>query len=127
MDTMKEKGPLRIRYEYEQDKNATLHYAHGVWGGINSQGEIELNFYTENDKLPQFSERIVAADGSLGHEISPFDESLKIVNRHVHTRLLLNYDTARAVFDWLDDKLTALETAEDERAMFMAPDSDMQQ
>ena len=46
------KFPARIRYEYEQDPAARLQYAHGVWGGINPQGEIEINFYLESDKLP---------------------------------------------------------------------------
>lgn len=53
------KFPARIRYEYEQDPAARLQYAHGVWGGINPQGEIEINFYLESDKLPPFSERQV--------------------------------------------------------------------
>ena len=39
------KFPARIRYEYEQDPAARLQYAHGVWGGINPQGEIEIDVY----------------------------------------------------------------------------------
>jgi hypothetical protein len=103
------KGPLRIRYEYELDPNKRLEFAHGVWGGINPQGEVELNFYTESDKLPPYSERIVAADGGFGHEIAPYDEELKVVMRHIHTRLVLNYHTARAVLEWLEDKVEILE------------------
>ena len=104
-----DKDPLRIRYEYEQDPEARLHYAHGVWGGINPQGEVELNFYTESDKLPLYSERIIAADGSLGHEMAPYDENLKVVTRRIHTKLILNYHTARAVLEWLEDKVDTLE------------------
>ncbi len=40
--------PMRVRYEYEQEPETRLQYAHGVWGGINPQGEVELNFYTES-------------------------------------------------------------------------------
>ncbi len=103
------KGPLRIRYEYELDPSKRLEFAHGVWGGINPQGEVELNFYTESDKLPPYSERIVAPDGGFGHEIAPYDEELKVVMRHIHTRLVLNYHTARAVLEWLEDKVEILE------------------
>lgn len=120
-----EKAPLRIRYEYEQDGNTTLHYAHGVWGGINPQGEVELNFYTESDKLPPFSERLIAPDGSFGHEMSPFDESTKIVTRRVHSRLLLNYHTARAVLEWLQDKVETLEN--EEETLFYDDEEDMHQ
>ncbi len=112
-----DKQPLRVRYEYEQDPQTRLQYAHGVWGGINPQGEIELNFYTESDKLPAHSERIIAPDGSFGHEIAPQDENLKVVVRHIHSKLLLNYHTARAVLDWLQEKVETLEETEESLLM----------
>ena len=63
--------PAKIRYKYQMDENARLQTAHGVWGGINPQGEIEMNFYHESDALPAFSEQLVAPDGSIGHEMTP--------------------------------------------------------
>ena len=44
---MRQQYPSRIRYEYEQDPETRLQYTHGVWGGINPQGEIEISFYLE--------------------------------------------------------------------------------
>ena len=41
--------PSKIRYKYEMASEARLQTAHGVWGGINPQGEIEMNFYHESD------------------------------------------------------------------------------
>ena len=55
---MSQQYPSRIRYEYEQDPETRLQYTHGVWGGINPQGEIEISFYLESDKMPPYSERI---------------------------------------------------------------------
>lgn len=121
-----DKEPLRVRYEYEQDPDIRLEYAHGVWGGINPQGEVELNFYTESDKLPPYSERIIAPDGSLGHEIAPYDEKLKIVTRRINTKLILNYHTARAVLEWLQDKVDTLE-AEGDDTLFFEEDNGFQQ
>jgi hypothetical protein len=118
-----EKSPLRVRYEYEQDPETRLQYAHGVWGGINSQGEVELNFYTESDKLPPYSERIIAPDGSFGHETCPYDEDVKLITRRIHTKLILNYHTARSVLEWLEEKVDVLEAEEDE-AMLLEADSD---
>ena len=46
--------PAKIRYKYQMDASARLQTAHGVWGGINPQGEIEMNFYHESDALPLF-------------------------------------------------------------------------
>lgn len=104
-----EKLPLRIRYEYQEAPDTQPKYAHGVWGGINAQGEIEINFYMESDKLPPYAERIVAPDGSFGHEMVPYDENLRVVNRHILSRIIVNYYTARDVLDWLEDKIQLLD------------------
>lgn len=101
--------PAKIRYRYNMDKEARLQTAHGVWGGINPQGEIEMNFYHESDSLPAFSEQLVAPDGSIGHEMVPGEDDVRDVTRCIHSRILLNYHTARAVLDWLEDRVAALE------------------
>jgi hypothetical protein len=121
-----EKQPLRIRYEYDEDPETRLQYAHGVWGGINPQGEIELDFYTESDKMPEYSERIIAPDGSFGHEITPSDDGIKLVRRHIHSKLLLNYHTARAVVEWLQDQLDVLEEENESPLFFDDGENGMQ-
>lgn len=121
------KAPLRVRYEYEQEQRPQLKYAHGVWGGINPQGEVELNFYTESDKIPPYSESIIAADGTLGHEICPGDENLKVIVRNIHSRLVLSPSTARAVLEWLEEKVEALEAEADSSRLFLEDAPDMEQ
>lgn len=106
------KYPSRVRYEYSQDPASRLQYTHGVWGGINPQGEIEVNFYVESDKLPSFSERPVEPDGAFGAEVVPFDEEERVISRHIHSRVLLNYHTARAFMEWLEEKIETLEMEE---------------
>ena len=105
----KDLQPSKIRYHYETAPDARLHTAHGVWGGINPQGEIEMNFYHESDMLPPFSEQIISPDGAIGHEVLPENSEQREVKRHIHSRILLNYYTARAVLEWLEDRVTALE------------------
>ena len=119
-----EKVPLRIRYEYEQNPETRMQFAHGVWGGINPQGEIEMNFYTESDKFPPYSERLLTPDGSFGHEIAPQDDTQKTVVRTINTRLVLNYHTARAVIDWLQEKVDALEQEFEEGAFMEGMEGD---
>ena len=112
------KFPSRIRYEYEHDPEARLQYAHGVWGGINPQGEIEINFYLESDKMPPYSERRVEPDGSFGQEMAPFDEEVRVVSRRIHSKVLINYNTAHALLEWLEEKLDALDMEEEGGAPF---------
>ena len=104
-----ELAPTRIKYIYEMDRHARLQNAHGIWGGINPHGEIEMNFYSESDSIPDFTEQIIAADGSFGHEILPESDDVHTVVRHIHSRVLLNYNTARAMLEWLEDRIDELE------------------
>ena len=114
---------LHVRFEYEQAPDMSLTYAHGVWGGVNPQGEVEMNFYTESDKFPEFSERMVEPDGGIGEETAHYGEHGRSIVRRINSKLILNYHTARAVCDWLEDKLALLEAeAEDENMLL---DSDM--
>lgn len=113
---MSQQLPKKIRYEYQVDDTAKLKYTHGVWGGVNPQGEIELNFYCENDKPPTITEREVQADGSLGIETQASDPNLendsRTVVRNIHSKILINYHTARALLEWLEEKIDTLEAEE---------------
>ncbi|MDE7468907.1 MAG: hypothetical protein K2M30_01290 [Desulfovibrionaceae bacterium] len=98
--------PTRVHYEYELDDNVRVQYAHGVWGGVTKHGEIELNFYLEHDNVgrrkevnPQHKEALVPTH---------------YITRLVHSRILLNYATARSVLEWLEEKVQTLELEENE-------------
>lgn len=101
--------PSKIQYSYEYAPETRLYPAHGIWGGINLQGEIELNFYSESEKIPAHTEQFVNPDGSLEQELPVYQDKQEIV-RTVHSRLLLNYQTARLLLEWLEEKVGELET-----------------
>ncbi len=113
--------PTKVRFEYEENSSLNLQYTHGVWGGINPQGEIEMNFYHEKDKMPSFSERTISSDGVLGPELVPFDEDTRVVIRNIHSKILLNFQTAKALHDWLSEKI---DTLEEENAVYSMDDDD---
>src|SRR5574344_1916308 len=119
--------PQKLRYEYEVAPEARPHYAHGVWGGINPQGEIEMNFYLESDKIPAFSERIISPDGSLGHEMAPGMTDVRVITRNINAKVVLNYQTARAVLEWLEDKVELLEMEEKSSGMLLDGDKGVEQ
>lgn len=104
--------PSKIRYEYQDDSNIPLQYAHGVWGGINPQGEIEINFYAEQDKIPRISERYLKPDGSFGPEITSAEDDTRIVTRKIQAKILVNHHTAKALLGWLAEKIENLEAEE---------------
>lgn len=122
------KLPSKIRFEYDIREGIKQQYTHGVWGGVNSQGEIEMNFYTESDKLPSFSERAINPDGTLGPELIVQTDEKTLV-RDVHSRIVMNYHTAQALRQWLDEKLTSIETEETDitDAFFGDPEGGLEQ
>ncbi len=109
--------PIKVRFEYEETVSGSLNYTHGVWGGINPQGEIEMNFYQEKDKIPPFSERSLSPEGVLGPELIPFEDDTRTVVRSIHSKILVNFQTAKALHDWLAEKIEAMEEENSEYAL----------
>ncbi len=108
-----EEYPSEVRYDYTVDSGVSLNLAHGVWGGINPQGEIEMNFYLETDRLPMFSKISVEPDGGMGPEKNTYaDDGEHVIIRRIHSRVLMNYQTARSLAEWLEEKLESLEMEE---------------
>jgi hypothetical protein len=77
--------------------------------------------------MPPYSERLVAPDGSFGHEIVPHDEEVRTVSRTIHSRVILNYHTARAVLEWLEDKLDMLDMEDGSAPIIYEDDSGIEQ
>lgn len=101
--------PDRIVYHYRTDGAMGLQVAHGVWGGLNPHGEIEICFYNESDVPPERSEQQIGADGMPGPEYAACSDNSRHIERRIHTRLILNYDTASAVRDWLEERLAEMD------------------
>lgn len=106
----KQDFPEKIRYHYQTDPGAHLQISHGVWGGVNPHGEIELCFYHESDIPPLVSEQLVSPDGSAGPERINQEDGCRHIARQIHTRILVNYNTARALLDWLEERLAELDS-----------------
>jgi hypothetical protein len=101
--------PVKIRYEYEMSDKRPSGYAHGVWGGVNSHGEIEMRFYSESDKMPSFAERTIEPGGGIGPEVVAAEPDTKVIVRQVQAGVLVNYRTAKAVIEWLEEKVRLIE------------------
>ncbi len=111
--------PMKLRYVYEKSRDCPTVTAHGVWGGVNPHGEIEMNLYTESDQLPEFTEHVVNPDGSIGPELAEHPEETRSIVRTVVTKVLVNYQTARALIDWLQDKVHDLDRDSAEGSFLM--------
>lgn len=101
--------PDRIRYHYRSDPATPLQVAHGVWGGVNPHGEIEICFYHESDIPPRTSEQSIGADGAPGPELAAGGDGSRHIARQIHTRILVNHNTAQALLEWLEERIAELD------------------
>ncbi|MDR1856477.1 MAG: hypothetical protein LBR22_04885 [Desulfovibrio sp.] len=100
-------APHKIRFTYVVPRELKPMEVHGVWGGVNDHGELEANVYTEFEALPRETEQIIAADGSLDHEVIP--DGPTEIKRYVHGQLLFSYASAKSFHEWLGMQISSLE------------------
>ena len=110
---MSQQYPSRIRYEYEQDPETRLQYTHGVWGASTARRNRNQLLPRKRQDAADIPNVSIAPDGSFGHEIAPYNDEERTITRHIHSRVVMNYHTARAMLEWLEDKVAALEAEED--------------
>ena len=97
--------------KFRRDPDLPLPLVHGVFGGVNPMGEIELNFFAESEDLPDRVERLVSnADGAvLNEEIISGDPKARHVTRTIVSRIVVTYATAQAIRTWLDEQIKVME------------------
>ena len=97
--------------KFRRDPALPLPLVHGVFGGVNPMGEIELNFFAESEDLPDRVERLVSnADGAvLNEEIISGDPEARHVTRTIVSRIVVTYATAQAIRTWLDEQIKVME------------------
>ena len=97
--------------KFRRDPDLPLPLVHGVFGGVNPMGEIELNFFTESEDLPDRVERLVSnADGAvLSEDVIASDPEARHVTRSIVSRIVVTYATAQAIRTWLDEQIKGME------------------
>jgi hypothetical protein len=101
----------KLVFHYIKSNYFRVVYATGVHGGVSPKGDIEMAFFNERNPLPDqvaFSVTRTSAnaeDLKLGSEI-PEEKVVKDgIVREVEVEVVMNRDTARAVYDWLGERI----------------------
>ncbi|WP_202593875.1 hypothetical protein [Desulfohalovibrio reitneri] len=99
---------LRFKYVFRDDFSPR--YANGVFGGATPKGEINMNFFLERFPVPKSVYHEIDTDtGRLGKEMSREPEQ-KMIIRDIVAGVVLNYDEAKAIHNWLGDRLAEIES-----------------
>ena len=99
---------VKFKFVFEDSYNPV--YCNGAMGGIQPNGEIVLNFYTERRPLPRSDIRELSDDGTFTEtpRFEPTDFSNTII-RFVQNGVIMNKDTAKDLHSWLGSIIEELE------------------
>jgi len=108
----KERNKITFKYvipEHIQDL-----YINGAYGGVGHAGSlIYMHVYSERRPIPKALTHALTDERRLGEELERKIGGDMI--RLVQASLVMNIETARAIRDWLDEKIIYLEGLKNEQ------------
>ena len=108
MDTIK-----KYRIEYARDPKLKPLTVHGVYGGACDNDAIEVDFFTESELKPRENDIVFDTETGMPlYESSGDSNEITVLQRKVHTRLMMNLNMAKYLIYWLDRAVQALEAKE---------------
>lgn len=117
------KPEITFKYIFPYDYNPL--YINGAHGGVSPRGEIVANFFVERPPLPLAVSHEITPEGAIGPEttVEPSDLKASMV-RYVSTGIILNYQSARELHQWLGEKIRELEFVSQARTEAVTPQAD---
>jgi len=106
------KAGEEITFKYKHAEHFKTIYANGVWGGPNPHGEIVMNFFLERNQPPEETKHVIAEDRTLVEKSRV--PSKDVLIRELQVGIILSLSVARSVKEWLDQKITLLESSLEE-------------
>ena len=101
MPEKKEKPKLKFKYKISP--NYALYSISGLHGGLNAQGDIILNLFSERQAIPKEETYQIQDDGSLCEKPIEVDK-VDAVIRDVLFGISLHPASVRSIAKWLNDK-----------------------
>jgi hypothetical protein len=112
---MSNKPEIKFKYVFSYNYNPV--YVNGAHGGVSPRGELVVNFYLERPPLPNAITHEINPNGTIGNETEQDPEDYKnSFVRFVSDGIILNYDSARNIHQWLGDRIKEMEAVEQAKA-----------
>lgn len=101
-----ENKSAEVRFDYIKSNFFRVVHADGVHGGLTAKGGLQMAFFSECKPIPQ-TETYKVSQGRVGECVST--KVCDAIVREVEVQVLMNLSMAKAMYQWLGDKI---ETAE---------------
>jgi hypothetical protein len=103
------KPPDHLTFHYIKGSQFRVVHSDGIIGGLTPRGLIHVAFYSERPAIPQLVVQDVTPEGKLGKETSRVGK--EGIARELEVDVMLDEDTAKALHEWLGQRLQELSTA----------------
>lgn len=104
---MKIKNPNEVEIQYTESANYNSAYISGIFGGINTNGLLEIDFFTDRLSRPKATMHKIE-NGNIGGEVEG-EQDRHLHQRKVEFSAMMNLEVAKSVQAWLMEKISALE------------------
>lgn len=109
--TSGEESPVEIRFDYIKSNFFRVVHADGVHGGVTAKGGLQVAFFSERKPLPK-TETYRIHQGHVGECVGA--EIREAIVREVEVEVLMNLSMAKAMYQWLGDKIESAEKLSEE-------------
>jgi hypothetical protein len=99
----------KIKFYYEKGNFFRVIHVDGAVGGLTPTLDVFLSIYNQRAPIPQVSVQKVAPSGQLGEELMEERVQKDGVFREVEVGLVMNLNVARALQQWLTEKIELAE------------------
>ncbi|MCW8138044.1 MAG: hypothetical protein KIT58_03975 [Planctomycetota bacterium] len=102
-------GGRRVKFDYIKSNYFRVVHADGFWGGLNGMLDLRMSVWNERAPIPQQVTHVVTEAGQLGPEVRPERISRGAVVREVEVDIVMSYEVAKGMHQWLGKKLEQYE------------------
>ena len=99
-----------VKFHYVKSNFFRVIHVDGAYGGLTPYGFISCALYSDRQPLPELTENAVREDGIVGQEIVEHKKIKDGIEREIEVSIVMNLNTAKALQQWLDDKIKTLES-----------------
>ena len=95
-----------IRAHYIKSNHFRVIYSDGVIGSITPSGNLQINFFSQRNPIPQLMTYRVDAAGHVLGETKEERVQREGVVREVEVGVVMTIDEARSLASWVEDKVS---------------------
>ncbi|MBF0548916.1 MAG: hypothetical protein HQK60_00130 [Deltaproteobacteria bacterium] len=100
----------KVKFTYVAPHHLRDCYVNGAWGEVTGRDEIVMHFYSERQPLPKSSAYTFDETGNVtDYEEEPGGDTVRLIQ----ASLVMDLETARAINQWLADRIDALTVPEE--------------